>query len=339
MKKLTIGLIATALLATLALTGCWDDKNPTETSTTSSSSQPTAQKVYKVGVVQLVEHEALDSARDGFINALEQRGFIKDKNVKFDFQNAQADQSNLQNIGQRFLLSKVDLIGAISTPAAQSMAHATDKIPIVATAVTDFEVAKLVNSNEKPGTNVTGTTDMAPIPAVLDLILKIYPETKKVGALYSSSEVNSQHQIDLLKDAAKKKGIEVREATVSSVNDIQQAAQSLVGKVDVVYMPTDNTVASAVPVLIKITEPVKLPVFAGESGPVKEGAFATLAIDYYKLGEIAGNMAADILEGKAKPEDMPIQHQENLKVLVNGPTMKNLGVKLPADLPHEIVGE
>ncbi|MCD8339201.1 MAG: ABC transporter substrate-binding protein, partial [Burkholderiales bacterium] len=319
------------------LTGCWgdDDKKPADP----PASQPKAEKVVNVGVVQLVEHDALDAATKGFVDELEHRGFVKDKNIKFDFQNAQADQSNLRNIAQRFVSNKVDLIGAIATPAAQTVANATQTIPVVATAITDFEVAKLVKSNNKPDTNVTGSSDMAPIPGLLDLILKIYPETKTVGALYTSSEINSQRQVDIFKEAAKAKNIEVKESTVSNVNDIQQAAQSLVGKVDVIYSPTDNTIASAIPALIKITEPAKLPVFAGEGGMVRSGAFAAIAIDYYELGKIAGDMAADILEGKSKPENMPIRFQENFKTLVNETAMKNLDAKLPEGMEHEKVGQ
>ena len=159
------------------------------------------------------------------------------------------------------------------------MANATNKIPIVATAVTDFEIAKLVKSNDKPGTNVTGSSDMAPISSLLELIVKIYPNAKNVGVMYSSSEINSERQVQIFKEEAKKHNLNVREATVSNVNDIQQAAQSLVGKVDLIYTPTDNTIASAVPALIKITEKAKLPVFAGEGGEVKGGATAAIAID------------------------------------------------------------
>ncbi len=329
MKRLC--LLGAAVLTALTLTAC-DDKK-----TVSQAPTNPAVKQYNIGVVQLVEHKALDAANKGFVDALAARGFVQGKNVTFDFQNAQADQSNLRNIAQRFTSNKVDLIGAIATPAAQTMANATKTTPIVATAITDFEIAKLVKDNKKPGTNVTGSSDMAPIDSLVELILKIYPDTKKVGAIYSSSEINSERQIQIFKDFAKKKNLEVIEATVSSVNDIQQAAQSLVGKVDVVYTPTDNTIASAVPALLKITETAKMPVFAGEGGMTKEGAFASIAIDYYELGKIAGNMAADILEGKSKPEDMAIQFQKNFQTLVNETSMKNLQAKIPADVKYELV--
>ncbi|MBS4768017.1 MAG: ABC transporter substrate-binding protein [Burkholderiales bacterium] len=329
MKLNRLVLLGAAVLTAFTLTAC-DDKKAAPQNTA-------AEKQYNIGVVQLVEHKALDEANKGFVDALAARGFKEGKNVKFDFQNAQADQSNLRNIAQRFTSNKVDLIGAIATPAAQTMANATKTTPIVATAVTDFEIAKLVKKNDKPGTNVTGSSDMAPIDTLVELMLKIYPETKKVGTIYSSSEINSERQVQIFKDIAKAKKLEVKEATVSSVNDIQQAAQSLVGKVDAIYIPTDNTIASAVPALLKITETAKLPIFAGEGGMTKEGCFASVAIDYYELGKIAGNMAADILEGKSKPEDMAIQFQKEFKTLISESSLKNLGAKIPAGLNHEVV--
>ena len=313
MKISRLCLLAASLAAVLTVTGC-DDKKAA-----APAAQAPAAKTYNVGVVQLVEHQALDAANKGFVDGLASKGFVEGKNVKFDFQNAQADQSNLRNIATRFTGNKVDLIGAIATPAAQTMANATNKIPIVATAVTDFEIAKLVKSNDKPGTNVTGSSDMAPINSLLELI------------------VNSERQVQIFKEEAKKYNLSVREATVSNVNDIQQAAQSLVGKVDLIYTPTDNTIASAVPALIKITEKAKLPVFAGEGGEVKGGATAAIAIDYYELGKIAGTMAAEILEGKAKPETMPIQYQKNFKTVFNEASVKNLGLTIPADVKHELV--
>lgn len=284
-----------------------------------------------VGVVQLVEHKALDAANKGFVDGMAAKGFTADK-VNYDQQNAQADQSNLQNIAHRFISNKVDLICAIATPAAQTVANITSDIPIVATAVTDYESAKLVKSATKPGTNVTGTTDMNPVEKQLDLILRIVPNVKSIGTIYSSSEVNSQLQIEILKKAAAAKGISVHEATVSTVNDIQQAAHSIVGDVQAIYVPTDNVVASAMPTLICITEEAKLPVICGESGPVENGGLATIGIDYYKLGFQTGEMAADILSGKSKPEEMPIQSQKDFKATINMKAAERIGLKLPEDL-------
>lgn len=290
-------------------------------------------KTYNIGVVQLVEHGALDAANRGFVDGLASKGF-KD-NVKFDQQNAQADQSNLQNIAQRFVNNKVDLVCAIATPAAQSIANLTKSIPIVATAVTDYEEAKLVESNTKPNTNVTGTTDMNPIEQQVDLLLRFAPNAKAIGVIYCSSEVNSQKQADIMKAYTESKGIKVLEATVSTVNDIQQAAQSLVGKVDAIYVPTDNILASAMPTLASITIPAKLPVVAGADTMVKAGGIATVGIDYYKLGFQTGEMAADILSGKAKPADMAIQSQAEMTLTINEEYAKQIGMEIPQDLKKQ----
>lgn len=285
-----------------------------------------------VGIVQLVEHTALDAANKGFVDGMAAKGFKEGEKVTYDRQNAQADQSNLQNIAHRFVSNNVDLICAIATPAAQTAANITADIPIVATAVTDYEAAKLVKNVAEPGTNVTGTTDMNPVGKQLELLLQIVPQAKTIGTIYSSSEVNSQLQVALLKQVAAEKGITVREATVSNVNDIQQAARSIVGDVQAIYVPTDNVVASAMPTLMSITEEAKLPVICGESGPVKNGGLATIGIDYYKLGFQTGEMAADILSGKSVPAKMPIQSQKDFKATINLKAAERIGLKLPEAL-------
>ena len=309
MRALAAGIALTLSLGLLAV--CGGEKKAADNS----------KKVVNVGIVQLVEHDALDAANKGFIAGMAAKGFKENENVKYDRQNAQADQSNLQNIAQRFVSNKVDLICAIATPAAQTMANATKDIPIVATAVTDYEAAKLVASNSEPKGNVTGTSDMNPIKEQLELLLKLVPGAKTIGTIYCSSEVNSQLQAELLKKYAAEKGVQVEEATVSNVNDIQQAAQSLVGKVDAVYVPTDNVLASA-----------KLAVVCGEGGMVMAGGVATLAIDYYQLGEQTGEMAGDILSGKTKPQTMPIQLQKSFKVIINKENAEKIGIKIPEDL-------
>ena len=308
-KNSKIKALAAGLMLTLALgvLGCGGDKK---------EAPKKAEKV-NVGIVQLVEHAALDAANKGFVEGLASKGYKEGQNITYDRQNAQADQSNLQNIAHRFVNNKVNLICAIATPAAQTVANVTSDIPIVATAVTDYKTAKLVKDNAKPGTNVTGTTDMNPVEQQLDLLLKIVPNAKSVGTIYCSSEVNSQLQVDILKKAATAKGVTIKEATVSNVNDIQQAARSLVGKVQAIYVPTDNVLASAMPTLVSVTEEAKLPVICGEGGMVKAGGLATLGVDYYKLGFQAGEMAADILSGKSKPADMGIQAQKEFKAMVN----------------------
>ena len=309
---------AVAAMVSAALTGCGEDKK--------------AEAPKTIGIVQLVEHDALDAANRGITDALKERGVT----MEIDRQNAQADQSNLRNIAQRFVSHNYPLIFAIATPAAQTVANATSTTPIVATAVTDFAVAKLVKDNNKPGTNVTGSSDMNPIAAQTELLLKLVPNAKTVGTIYNSSEINSQLQIDILRKELEKHGVALAEATISSVNDIQQAAQSLVGKVDVMYVPTDNVVASSMPTLYRVTQAAKLAVVAGEAGMVRSGATATVAVDYYNLGKIAGNMGADILEGKAKPQDMPIRYQTEFKVVLNEPVVKELGLTVPEDVAKNV---
>ena len=323
-KNSKIKALAAGLMLTLALgvLGCGGDKK---------EAPKKAEKV-NVGIVQLVEHAALDAANKGFVEGLASKGYKEGQNIAYDRQNAQADQSNLQNIAHRFVNNKVNLICAIATPAAQTVANVTSDIPIVATAVTDYKTAKLVKDNAKPGTNVTGTTDMNPVEQQLDLLLKVVPNAKSVGTIYCSSEVNSQLQVDILKKAATAKGVTIKEATVSNVNDIQQAARSLVGKVQAIYVPTDNVLASAMPTLVSVTEEAKLPVICGEGGMVKAGGLATLGVDYYKLGFQAGEMAADILSGKSKPADMGIQAQKEFKAMVNLKEAEKIGLKVPEDV-------
>ena len=285
-----------------------------------------------IGIVQLVEHEALDAANRGIVDALAERGYKEGVNVTIDRQNAQADQSNLQNIAARFVSNDSKILFAIATPAAQTLAAATKTIPIVATAVTNFEVAKLVASNEKPGGNVTGVSDINPVAEQFALLMKFAPDAKAIGTIYNSSEINSTYQIELLKKAASAAGVEVVEASVSSVNDIQQAVASLKGKVGGLYLPTDNIIASAVPGLMKSVFEAGIPTVAGEGGMVRAGILASIAVDYYTLGKMTGAMGADILDGKKKPADMPIQSQKAEKVLVNLKTAETMGIQIPEDI-------
>ncbi|MBQ9762866.1 MAG: ABC transporter substrate-binding protein [Phascolarctobacterium sp.] len=312
-------------LAMGALAGCGGEKK-----------ENAKKDKYNVGIVQIVEHAALDVASKGFVDGMAAKGFKEGQNVVYDRQNAQADQSNLHTIAQHFINKKVDLICAIATPAAQVVANVTQDIPIVATAVTDYEAAKLIKSNAKPGTNVTGTSDMNLVEAQLDLIVKLVPNVKTVGVIYNSSEINSQVQVNLLKGFAKARKLEIKEATVNNVNDIQQAARSLLGKVEAIYVPTDNVLASAMPALAMVTEEAKLPVVAGEGGMTLAGGVATLGLDYYKLGKQSGEMAADILSGKAKPQDMPIQTQNEFTIIINEENAKKIGLTIPKEILNQV---
>ena len=325
LKSRNLKMLATGVMLTLAmgaLAGCGGEKK-----------EAAKKDKFNVGIVQIVEHAALDVASKGFVDGMAAKGYKEGENVTYDRQNAQADQSNLHTIAQHFINKKVDLICAVATPAAQVVANATQDIPIVATAVTDYEAAKLIKSNAKPETNVTGTSDMNLVEAQLDLILKLVPATKTVGVIYNSSEINSQVQVDLLKGFAKDRKVEIKEATVNNVNDIQQAARSLIGKVEAIYVPTDNVLASAMPALAMVTEEAKLPVVSGWDDA---NGIATIAIDYYKLGIQTGEMAADILSGKAKPQDMPIQTQNEFTVIVNEANAKKIGLTIPKEILDKV---
>ena len=285
----------------------------------------------KIGVVQIVQHGSLDEANKGFVDALKERGYGPDK-VEIDQENAQGDQSNLKTIVSRFKAEKPKLICAIATPAAQAAANEIKDIPIVGTAITDYTSAKLVQNDEKPGGNVTGGSDFASMDAQMDMAGKLIPQAKNVGLIYCSSEVNSEVQANQMKDYCKKHGLSVEERTVNNVNDIQQVAESLVGKVDYIYVPTDNTLASSIPTLMKITDANKIPVIVGADIMAKDGALAALSVDYYRLGKQTGELAADILDGKVKPETSPIQHQKDYTIVINKQDADILGLTIPEEI-------
>jgi len=294
-------------------------------------------KKLSVGIIQYMEHVALDDARKGFIDALKDNGYVDGENITIDVQNAQGDQSNLSTISDRFVSNKVDLVLAIATPAAQSIAGKTKDIPILATAVTDFVTAKLVNSNEAPGGNVSGTTDMNPIKEQIDLLVKLVPDAKTVGVLYTSSEDNSILQASIAKEAIENLGLKYVEVTVTNSNDVQQATQSIVEQCDAIYIPTDNTFASAMPVVHGITSQSKTPVICGESGMVNNGGLATLGINYYNLGYQTGLMAIKIFKGEATPATMPIEASKEFDFAINGAVAEEIGIEIPEDLKEYII--
>lgn len=296
----------------------------------------------KIGVLQLVEHAALDAAYQGFVDALKEAGFEDGVNIEIDYQNAQADQSNLMTISERFVKNNVDLILAIATPAAQAVASATTTIPILFTAVTDPVAARLVESNEKPGLNVTGTTDAGPIDKQFALMKELFPDLKTIGIIYNSSEVNSEVQAKQAEEIAKEMGWEVKFGTITSVNDIEQVANSLAEKVDGFYAPTDNTIASAMPNLVKVAEEKKLPILGSEPGMVEGGALMTVGIDYYKLGQQTGKMAVKILKGEAVPAEMPVESLKDVDIVLNQSTAKAIGFEFPESVlkkATKVIGE
>jgi len=332
-RKWMKGAAMTAIAAMLVgmLSGCGGSGEKQQTDQDSAADGQT----YKIGIVQLMQHGSLDASHAGMIDGLKDNGFVEGENVKFDDQNAQGDQSNLQSIAQQFLSEEVDLILSIATPATQVMAAATQDIPIVGTAITSFEEADLVESDEAPGTNVTGTNDMTPVADQIDLLLQVKPDVKTVGTIYTSSERNSQVQVDILKEVCAEKGLTVVERTISSVNDIQQAAQSLVDEqVDAIWLSTDNNVASAMPQVVGVTDEAGLITVCGAQPMVEAGGTLTYGIDFYQIGYDAGVMAAQILKGESVPAEMPIGDPkvENMDLIINQDAVDIIGVEIPAEL-------
>ena len=283
-------------------------------------------KTYKVGVLQLTEHSALDAANKGFIAALDE----SDLKYEADQQNAQNDQSACATIASKFVGDGKDLIVVIATPAAQAVAGATSDIPIVGTAITDYAGAKLVKDNDKPGTNVTGTSDMNPVDDQIAMLHKVLPDAKKVGLLFASNEANSEIQIEMAEAALDKLGLSHDRYTVSNSNELQSVVESMVGKVDAVYSPTDNTIAAGMAQVGQIAKENKLPIIPGEKGMCEAGGLCTLSIDYTELGHMAGEMAVKILKGESKPEDMAIEQEDasKLEVVKNDDMAQALGIDL-----------
>lgn len=310
MKKLFVVL---ASLLAISLVGCSKDK-------------------IKIGVIQFVEHPALDADYIGFVDALKEAGYVDGKNIKIDYQNAQNEQANCATIAQKFVNDNVALIFAIATPAAQAVANLTKEIPILVSAVTDPESAKLVKSNALPETNVTGTSDLTPCKEQIQLLKKIIPNAKTVGMIYCSNEQNSFFQIAIAKKACDEIGLKYIDATVSNSNEIQQVTQSLVGKVDAIYSPTDNMIAAGMPTVAMVANQNKIPIIAGEDGMVQGGALATYGINYYELGKQTGAMAVDILKNGKNPAEMPIQYVEKITFSMNENTRQMLGIEIPEDL-------
>lgn len=315
MKKSIIAMMMAAAVA-LCFTSCGGDSKD---------------KVIKIGVIQLVEHAALDANYQGFVDGLKEAGYVDGQNIKIDYQNAQGEQANCVTIAEKLINDRSDMIFAIATPAAQAVANLTQEIPILISSVTDPESAKLVASNNAPGNNVTGTSDLTPCAAQIQLLKKVCPNVKTVGMLFCSSEQNSYFQIALAEKACDELGLKYVEATVSNSNEIQQVVQNLCGKVDAIYSPTDNMIAAGMPLVAQVATENGIPTIVGEEGMVNAGGLATYGLNYYELGKQTAKMAVEVLEGK-KPADMPIQYLDKCDLKVNEDTANKLGIKIPADL-------
>ena len=315
MKKIKVNkLMVLAVAAMLSLTGC-----------TTGASKPvdTAKKTFTIGISQIAEHPALDDARRGFEDGLKEFGV----EVQISYQNAQGDIPNSVSIAQKFVKDKVDLIFAIATPSAQSAKQASDgSIPIIFSAVTDPVIAELVDSMEKPGGNVTGTSDATPMDRQLQLFKDLDSNIKKIGIIFNTSEPNSQIQVDMAKELAKGMGLEIVEVGINTINDIPQAVDSIVKKVDAIYTITDNMVASAINVVAQKAIENKLITVGAEDSHMKGGILITDGISYYELGKQSARMAKEILVDGKSPSEIPSETLENTTKVFNEETLNALGL-------------
>jgi len=288
-------------------------------------------KKVEIGITQIVQHPALDLAREGFIEGLREKGYEDGKNITIDYQNAQGDAATSQTIAQKFVSEDKDMILAIATPSAQAVYNATKEIPSVFTAVTDPVAAGIAESWESSGTNFTGVSDMVPIDKQLQLLLKLVPEVKTLGVIFNTSEANSIVQVETLKEEAIKLNIEVKEIGVTNVNEINQNLTAVIKSIDALYTPTDNTVASAFDLIGKIAVENNVPILGAEEAVVDVGGLCSIGIDYFKLGKETAFKAVEILEGK-KPAEIKISTLDDMSIKINREIAAKLGIKIPENI-------
>ncbi|MBM7643582.1 ABC transporter substrate binding protein [Streptococcus loxodontisalivarius] len=310
MKKILTVIAATAM-AVLVLAGC-------------SSQTSNSNDVTHIGILQYVEHESLSAAREGFVAELKDEGYEDGKNIVIDYENAQGDQSNLQTIATS-LLSENDIVLGIATPAAQSLTNLTTDVPVLFTAVTDPVSAKLVESMEKPGGMATGTSDMSPIAKQVELLKKVMPNVKKVGIMYTTNERNSEVQVEEAEKAFKEAGIETLVKGISSTNDVQDTAKSLMSQTEVLFIPTDNTIVSAISLVTDLSKETKIPVVGGSADVVDKGVLFTYGANYEALGRQTAKLAIRIMNGE-DVSNVAAEYPETLDVVVNEDMAKTLGI-------------
>lgn len=323
MKKICACMLALGIM----LSGCESDTSPSEKTKDLSEA--------KVGVIQLMQHDALDASYEGFEEVLLEAG-IKKENI--DYQVA-GDQANCQTVADKLVNGNNDLIYAIATPALQSVASATNELPIIGCAITDYESTKLVKSNDAPGGNVTGASDLTPIEEQFHLMKQLLPDAKKVAIMYCGSEDNSIFQGNIAEQVAKDNGYEYKVYKVSDSNDIQVVTEKIVSdKMDVIYIPTDNLLATYMSSVEAVASPAKIPCIVGEEGMCKSGGFATYGINYKNLGKLAGQQAVAILKGEKTAADTPIAQlkAEDCTMVINLKVAKKCGLSTnKADYPKE----
>lgn len=315
MKKVTAILLVLAMVM-MMLSGC------------GSKNAESGDEMFKVGIIQLMEHPSLDTIRESIIEGLEDEGYVEGENLKIEYQNGQNDMSTMKNIAQTFVGDECDVIVAIATPAAQAALSETTEIPIVFAAITDPVGAGLVDSLDNPGGNVTGTSDEVSAEMIMNLAKDITPDFKTIGVLYNIGEDNSVSVVAQLKEYAGENGYKVIESTVTNTGEVQQAAQYLADKVDIVFSPIDNTVASSMAVATETFNNAGIPFYVSADSMVNDGGLATCGIDYTVLGRETAAMIADILEG-ADPAAMAVRKMSEMSVYVNKETAKALNIEIP----------
>ena len=287
-----------------------------------------------VAITQIVEHPALDSVRQGVKDELTEQGFVEGKNLAWQYESAQGNPTTAAQIARKFAGENPDVIVAIATPSAQTAAAAARNTAIVFSAVTDPVGAKLVKDLNKPGKNITGTTDMLPVKKHLELIKRLVPGIKTVGTLYNPGEANSVTTVTMVEEIAPELGMKVVKSAATKSSDVLTAARALVGKVDAIYLPTDNTVISAAEAVIKVGEQNNLPVIAADTDTVKRGAIAALGFNYYDVGRQTGAIVALVLNGQ-QPGDIPVQGVDKTELHINPGAAKRMGLVLPEGILKE----
>ena len=315
MKKLI------TLILTLGLLVACSSNNPQTTDT--------GETMKHVGILQLMTHDALDESRRGFIDALSDGGYVEGENLVIDYQNPEGDASNLTTMADSLIAGNQDLILAIATTPVQALQNVNVDTPILATAVTDFVEAGLVESNENPSGLIAGVSDGCPMDEQLDLLLEAIPDIQSLGIIYTSSEPNSEIQANQMVAECEERGIEAVVETVSDKTMIDDTLQSFVGKIDALYVPTDNNIASAMASVDIFATEHQLPVLCGESNTVKNGGLLSLGVDYYKIGYQTGEMAVAILNGEKTISDFEVEFQSDIQVYYNSNTASKIGISLP----------
>lgn len=293
-----------------------------------------AAETHVVAITQIVEHPALDSAYEGVKDELAERGYVEGENIRFMHESAQGNTGIAAQIARKFVGESPDVIVAIATPSAQTVAAAARDIPVVFSAVTDPVGAKLVQSWEAPGANITGVSDMLPIEKHLDLLQRLVPGAKRIGTVYNPGEANAVALIELIEESMEARDLVLVKAAATKTSEVLGAARSLVGKADAIYLTTDNTVISAAEAVISAGERAKIPVFAADTATVDRGAVAALGFNYYNHGRQTGAMVARILEG-ARPADIPVETMETLDLFVNPEAATRMGMVIADDIIAE----